>query len=50
MVNLYQISYVYLQHSKRKQDIVGHQHYTWVSIVVSYLDLVEVVQVTMSAF
>ena len=50
MVKLYQISNVYLQHSECRQGIAEHQHYTWVAMVVDYLDLAKVVQVTVSAF
>ena len=41
---------MYLQYLKHKQDIAGHQHYTWVAVAVGYLDLAEVVQLTVFAF
>ena len=50
LVKLYQISDVYLQHLEYRQDIAEHQHYTWVVVAIGYLDLVEVVQVTVSVF
>ena len=50
LVKSYQILDVYLQHSEYRQGIVEHQHYTWVAVAIDYLDLAEVVQVTMSTF
>ena len=50
LVKSFQISNVYLQHLEHKQGTAGYQHYTWATIVVGYLDLVEVVQVAVFAF